>query len=88
MRFNKIKCKVLHLCWNNPRYEYRLRELLLVSSPVGKDLEVLGDGNLNRSACTLRGQLYPGLHQQRGAHQSEGGHCPSLVSLHLCMALL
>ena len=53
MRFNKIKCKVLHLCWDNPRYEDRVRELLLVSSPVGKDVEVLGDGNLNRSACSL-----------------------------------
>ena len=30
-----------------------------MSSPAGKDLEVLGDGNLNRSACTLRGQLHP-----------------------------
>ena len=88
MRFNKIKCKVLHLCWDNPRYEYRLWELLLVSSPAGKDLEVLGDGNLNRSACSLRGQMYLGLYQQGGGHQNEGGHCPSLVSLHLCMALL
>ena len=58
MRFNKIKCSVLHLCWDNPRYEYRLQELLLVSSPVRKDLEVLGDVNLNRSACSLRGQLH------------------------------
>lgn len=53
MRFNKIKCKVLHLCWNNLRYEYILRELLLVSSSVRKDLEVLGDGSLNMSACSL-----------------------------------
>ena len=88
MRFNKIKCKVLNLCWDNPRYEYILGELLLVSSPAGKDIEVLGDGNLNRSACSLRGQMYPGLYQQGGGHQNEGGHCPSLVSLHLCMALL
>ena len=88
MRFNKIKCNVLHLCWDSPRYEYRLRELLLVNSPAGKVLEVLGDGNLNRSACTLRGQLYPGLHQQRGGRLSEGGHCPSLVSLQSCIGLL
>ena len=88
MRVNKIRCKVLHLCWDNPRYEYIVGELVLVSSPAGKILEVLGDGNVNRSACSLRGQLYPGLHQQRGAHQSEGGHCPSLLSLSLCMALL
>ena len=54
MRFNKIRCKALHLCWNNHRYEYILGELLLMSSPVGKDLEVLGDGNLNRNQkCVL-----------------------------------
>ncbi|KAJ7411487.1 hypothetical protein WISP_102457 [Willisornis vidua] len=44
MKFNKGKCWILHMKWDNPGCSYRLGNEILESSAMERDLRVLADG--------------------------------------------
>ena len=88
MKFNKGKCKALHLGRNNPMHQYRLGADLLESSFVERDLGVLVENRLTMSQqCALAAKKANGILGciRRSGQQVKGGspsplHCPGEAS--------
>ncbi|GAB0178013.1 interleukin-15 [Grus japonensis] len=52
VKFHKVKCKVLHMCWGNPKHKCRSDSECIESSPDEKDLRILVDKKLKLISTT------------------------------------
>ncbi|RMB98887.1 hypothetical protein DUI87_24431 [Hirundo rustica rustica] len=77
MKFNKSKCRVLHLGHNNPLQRYSLGKVWLDSAQEERDLGVLVTAAEHEPAVCpggQEGQWYPGLYREWCGQQEQGGH--------------
>ncbi|PKU31505.1 hypothetical protein llap_18184 [Limosa lapponica baueri] len=86
MKFNKSKCRILHLGQGNPGYTYKLGDERLESNPAERDLGVWVDGKLNMSQqCALAAKRLGCIKHSIASQSTEVivPLCTALVQTHL-----
>jgi len=82
MKFNKAKCKILHLDWGNPQYQYRVGGQRDGEKPCRKGLGYTDGRKAGNEppmcTCSPVGQPYSALHQKKRGQQLEGGDSAAL----------
>ena len=73
IRFNKAKCKVLHLCHGNSHLQYKLEDERIEHSPAENDFEDPGRWQLDMSQQCSQKQPYPGYHQKKHGQKVKEG---------------
>ncbi|GAB0196064.1 hypothetical protein GRJ2_002071700 [Grus japonensis] len=86
MKFNKSKCRILHLGWSNTRHKYKLGKEWLESSPAERDLGVLVNSRASMSQqCALAAKranhILGGIKHSRHHQPVKRGDYPAIFSI-------